>query len=279
MSPSKVECQCKGAGWIISPTNYEMIRCPKCTNLLDQSRLTEDERMLMVDDIVTRSDDKIGESIALRFLCKAMLQDPFGFLSVWGVPGNAKSLVLTTLVAEFCRRGKQAVYFNIDDLTAMLSPGEDPEIDGFRYVPGVPDANLNRLKQIPVLAIDELDKLKWSSWQVQKLGALIEHRHRNSSSLVTLFAMNKHPDKWGSANAIDHLIDRWLDGRFNRYWPHDKDSFLPPCLEQFKEPVEGVTTYYAPGFFHTQLPSMRRTLRRTDQPKIEPSKAPAKVGK
>lgn len=268
------ECRCKGAGWIVSPVNYDLIRCPQCTNLLAGSRLTEDEQHLCVDDIVTRNDDKTGEAIALRFLAKAMLQDPFGFLSVWGVPGNAKSLVLTTLVAEFCRRGTQAIYFNIDDVIAMLNPGDDTEVDGFRYVPGNPDANMNRLKQVPVLALDELDKAKWTSWQVQKIGALIEHRHRNASTLVTLFAMNKHPDQWSKGRGsdgksipveIDHLIDRWLDGRFNRYWPADKTSSLPACLAEYKESIGGVTNYYAPGFFQTKLPSMRRTQRRYTQ--------------
>lgn len=259
---SRSECSCGGAGWVISSLTSELVRCPQCSNLLDHSRLTDEEKRLVVDDIVTRNDDKTGEAIALRFLAKSMLQDPFGFLAIWGVPGNAKSLVLTTLVAEFCRRGRQAIYVNADDLVAMLSPGDDPEVDGFRYVPGNPDANLNRLKQVSVLAIDEIDKLKWTGWQIQKVGALIEHRHRNAEKLVTLFAMNKHPDKWPNAREVDHLTDRWLDGRFNRYWPKEKETFLPACLAEYKESIEGVTHYYAPGFFQARLPSMRRTQRR-----------------
>lgn len=241
--------------------------------MLAQSRLTEEERFGSVNDIANRDDDN-GEAIALRFLMKAMLQDPYGFLSVQGTPGNAKSMVLTILVAEFCRRGRQAMYFNINDLAALLSPGEDPEVDGFRYVPGVPDANLNRLKNVPVLAIDEIDKVKWSAWQVQKIGALIEHRHRNADKLVTLFAMNKHPDLW-SAGEIDHLIDRWMDGRFNRFWPKDQEHHLPACLAEYKESVGGVTSYYAPGFFNTKMPSMRRAMRR--QMEIAPQ--PVAAGK
>lgn len=267
---------CKGAGWLRSATaSGELVRCTQCTNLLSLSRLTEAEKAMSIDDIVTRKDDTEKESIALRFLAKEMLRDPYGFLSIYGVPGNAKSLLLTALIAEFCRKGTHAVYFNADDVASMLSYGDDVEIDGFRSIPGNPDANMNRLKQIPVLAIDELDKLSWTDFQVRKIGALIEHRHRNASTLVTLFAMNHHPDTWKSRSAIsvDHLIDRWLDGSFNRFWPKDKEKSLPACLEQYKESRNGVTHYFAPGFFQTKLPSMRRTQRRypgkSTQPVLE----------
>ncbi len=252
---------CGGAGWVIA-NDGQLARCGKCTNLLKSSRLTEEEQSTRIDDISTRIDDKIGEGLALRFLAKEMLRDPFGFLTIWGTPGNAKSLVLVALVAEFCRSGRQAVYVNADDLVALLNPGDDTEVDGFRYVPGNPDANLNRLKNTPVLALDEMDKLKWSDWQVQKIGALIEYRHRHSEKLVTLFAMNKHPDRWSNAGSIGHLTDRWMDGRFNRYWPEDKTRSLPGCLDRFKENIGGITRYYAPGFFHAELPSMRSAQRR-----------------
>ena len=258
---TKEICSCGGAGWLIG-NNGELVRCGKCTNLLKVSRLTEEEQAARIDDITTRMDDKYGEGLALRFLAKEMLRDPFGFLTIWGTPGNAKSLLLVALVAEFCRSGRQAVYVNADDLVALLSPGEDTEVDGFRYVPGNPDANLNRLKSTPVLALDEMDKLKWSDWQVQKIGALIEYRHRQSEKLVTLFAMNKHPSQWSNAGSIGHLTDRWMDGRFNRYWPEGQERFLPACLDQFKENVGGVTRYFAPGFFHATLPSMRSAQRR-----------------
>ena len=263
-SPSKVMCKCKGTGWLYREDGG-IVRCPQCSDLLKSSRLTPEEQSARIDDITTRSDDKVGEALALRFLAKEMLRDPFGFLALWGVPGNAKSLVLVALVAEFCRAGRESSYFNADELSALLSPGEDKEVDGFRYVPGNPDANLNRLKSVPVLALDEMDKLRWTDWQIQKIGALIDHRHRQSERLVTLFAMNSHPDGWKSAPLIGHIIDRWMDGRFNRYWPADKETYLPSCLEQYKDNVDETTRYYAPGFFKTQLPSMRRTQRRVNQ--------------
>lgn len=56
----------------------------KCTNLLKVSRLTEEEQTARIDDITTRMDDKYGEGLALRFLAKEMLRDPFGFLTIWG---------------------------------------------------------------------------------------------------------------------------------------------------------------------------------------------------
>lgn len=239
-----------------------LVRCPQCADLLANSRLSHDEREHAIDDIAKRPDDAHGEAAALRFLGKEMLRDPFGFLGVWGQKGSGKSLLLTALVAEFCRRGRQAVYFNADEVVHMLHPGEDKEIEGLRHVPGNPDAMFAYLQRIEVLAIDEIDKLPWTGWQIQRLGALIEYRHRQSERLVTLFSMNKPPWNWKNAGEVEHIGDRLADGRFNRHWPQEQIGYLPACLEQCKDVIEGVTQYYAPGLFELKLPSIRRQLRR-----------------
>lgn len=261
---SPTECaNCGGTGWFTRdvPTHHpdfgKAVRCPTCTDWLVYSRLTEEERQLTIDDLQNRPDDSRGEMYVLRFLAKAMLAEPFGFLSIYGRKGGGKSLLLAALVAEFCRQGRQAVYFNAGEIVALLSPGEATTIDGFRHVPGDPDANKRRLKEVPVLSIDEIDKLKWTAWQVQQIGEVIEHRHRNAARLVTIWAMNKPPWEWYNAGEVEHITSRVRDGRFHRRWPEGVKA--PACLMRSLSAAGG---YEAPGLFEVTLPDVRPTLRR-----------------
>ncbi|MCC6454462.1 MAG: ATP-binding protein [Caldilineaceae bacterium] len=231
----------------------KLVRCPDCTDWLAHSRLTPEEQAHTLDDIADRDDDSRGEMLALRFLGKEMLADPFGFLSIWGKKGGGKSLLLTALIAEFCRAGRNARYFNAGEIVSLLSPGDDKEIDGFRHVAGNPDACKAALKAVPVLAIDEVDKLKWTAWQVQQIGEVIEHRHRHAESLVTLFAMNRPPWEWQNAGEVEHIASRLSDGRFYRRWPDDKLRWLPKCAGSKPE---------LPGLFEVTLADIRPRLRR-----------------
>lgn len=242
---------CGGNGWLVRdlpkdhPDFGKAIRCFKCADLLSCSRLAPEERVHTVDDMKDRTDDPGREMWVLRFLAKSMLADPYGFLAVYGRKGNAKSLLLTTLVADFCRAGRQGIYFNADDLIN-------------RYMDDVTSDQPSEIahdffKRIPVLAIDEIDKIKWTAWQIQKIGALIEYRHRNADTLVTLFSMNKPPWQWYNADEVEHIASRFQDGRFNRQWPDDKRHLLPGCLRGNAD---------VPGLFEVTLPDIRPTLRR-----------------
>jgi hypothetical protein len=72
-------------------------------------------------------------------------------------------------------------------IATMLNAGEENEIDGFR-VAGNYEWAKRRLKAIPILAVDEMDKLKWSAWQIQHIREVIEHRHRNAARLAMRLA-------------------------------------------------------------------------------------------
>jgi chromosomal replication initiation ATPase DnaA len=218
------------------PDFGKALRCPHCTDWLKVSRLTLEEQQ---------------HTMALRFLGKQMLDDPFGFLSIWGRKGGGKSLLLTALVAEFCRMKRQAVYFNASEIVTMLQPGDDKGLDGDWK--GDMEACKRKLKSAPVLAIDEVDKIKWTGWQVQQIGEVIEHRHRNASTHVTLLAMNKPPWEWSNAGEVEHIASRLSDGRFYRRWPEDKRKWLPKCANGKPE---------LPGLFEVTLPDIRPTLRR-----------------
>lgn len=248
---------CKGALWVYAVSKHipgdkeRMVRCPQCTNWLSVSRLTAEEQQYTVDHITDRAEDTRGEMMALRFLGKQMLDEPFGFLSIWGRKGGGKSLLLTALVAEFCRRKRPAYYFNANEIVSMLNPVDEVGMGGDWK--GDMEACKRKLKDAPVLAVDEVDKIKWTSWQVQQIGEVIEYRHRYAHCRVTLLGMNKPPWEWNNAGEVEHIASRLSDGRFYRRWPADKMQWLPKCAQGQPE---------LPGLFEVTLPDIRPTLRR-----------------
>lgn len=234
-----------------------LVRCPQCTDWLKHSRLTEEERRHRVSDLVDRMEDKRGEMYALRFMARQVLADPYGFLTVWGHKGGGKSLLLTALVAEFCLMGRSAMYYNINEVVEKINPARYSDVDGIKNVEGSPSTFMQTLKDVRVLALDELDKIKWSSWQIQQIGEVIEWRHRHAATHVTLLAMNKHPEQWLNAPETGHIASRFNDGSFYRLWPAEHTDDVPACAVR-----DAKGRFEIPGIFEVTLPDMRPTLRR-----------------
>ena len=237
----------------VADANGRPNRCPHCANWIDASRLSPYERG-RIDDIEDRplDEDPGREALAVRFMCKEMLRDPFGFLSFAGIVGNAKSMALTALVAEFCRSGRQAVYYTAPEIVEKLVDFENKNT----FIKGDIAALIERLKRISVLAIDELDKIKFSDYQIEKLGEIIDYRHRNADTQVTLFAMNRRPAEWRNADGALHIASRLVDGRFNRYWPAEHERVRPGCA------VKDAHGWYIPGLLELTAADVRPRLRR-----------------
>ena len=261
--------KCKDAGHFYpdvdakDPAFGKAVKCWACYDFLGRSRLTPAEQAHTIDDLLPRTEDKETLYIpAMKFLCREMLREPFGFLSFQGSFGDGKSSALTALVAEFCRKRVQAQYWHIEDLLKLIMPFQT-ELDGEQVTQHEIDNRYHMLHNIPVLAIDEPDKAVWSDWKAGKIGELIDYRHRHAETLVTLFAMNKPPEKWAGAERVGHLNSRLRDGLFNRAW--DSRYTLPPCLQKFTRQLAGKQQHYAPGFFVVNLPDARPNLVRDAQ--------------
>lgn len=241
------------------------IRCTACANYLAGSRLTLDEQRITVDTMSSRTEDTQGYITAMRFLAKEMLRDPFGFLSIAGVKGAGKSLLSVALVATFARSGREATYYTASEIAAKLTDWNSESGD----IPGDPAQFCERLKRTPVLAIDEIDKVKWSQWMVRTLGDVLDYRHRNAATHVTILTMNHGPAQWPTEPGvyIEHIASRLSDGRFHRFWPVAIRDRLPPCLEKhFDTDADGTRRHYAPGLFFVDLPDARPGLRRRENP-------------
>lgn len=240
---------CAGAGWYLAVSDAHpegrLLRCGTCVNLLKFSRLNHQERGHALTDITDLASD--GSHTVLRYLGQELLSDPYGWLVLWGSYGAAKSLLLTALVAEFCRRGVRAVYYH----------GKDLEQGLFQDMHG-DSANRQLYRKVDVLAIDEMHTVNVrSDWVAAELGALLEERYRNQATRVTVMAMNPNPKDWchigdSAWGQIGQAIwSRMNDGRFVRPWPEDRQ--IPACLDG--EPR-------IPAVFCVNGPDVRPALRR-----------------
>lgn len=151
---------------------------------------------------------------AMLAAARKMVSDPFGWLYIWGGPGNAKSEVLIAIVNELNRTGNgPAVYTKFTTLIEYMRDAyserkkkdNDPDVDmGFI-------ARFEKMKGVKVLAIDEMDKARETPFMQDFRFDFLDERYRAAlaGQTITLFASNENP-----ATLPEAVWDRVRDGRF-----------------------------------------------------------------
>jgi DNA replication protein DnaC len=191
--------------------------CPLCyapevsaqrnAKMIHQSNLLDDAIGLSIDHIIERG---MGSR---RMVAEArrMLTKPFGMLTIWGGPGNGKSLLLKILVNEFIQRGVSAAYMDMSDLLDYLRDGfQEGAKAGFAE-------RLATVQQMGFLAIDEMDKINRTGWVEEQVFRLLNARYNDGRAgrRYTAMAMNKNPEEWMNDYAISRI----------RYDMHGPDGF------------------------------------------------------
>ena len=111
---------------------------------------------------------------------------------LFGNYGQAKTLTLKVAVAHSLRSGELAVYANmsdvLDDLRLAFSE-EDSSRDLLR--------RMEWWKSLPLLALDEIEKVNPTNWAGERIHQLIDARWVQGirGESVTLIASNKRPDQ------------------------------------------------------------------------------------
>jgi DNA replication protein DnaC len=155
---------------------------------------------------------------------RGFIDEPFGFLTLWGGPGNGKTLALMAAVNEFRRKGKVAVYVTFVDLLDYMREGFKKEADHdarYRY---------EQIARADVLAIDEIDKANMTLYAYEFRTRLLDDRYRAAVELRkhTLFALNASPE----ATMEPHLYDRLRDGRFVVF--RNQDPSMRPAMARMR---------------------------------------------
>jgi len=220
----------------------QTIRCTQCANLLQYGGLTESEQRSTLAMLRDLKNDPARHHLALRVAGQMILDQRFGFVTVWGNTGTAKSVWAAAMVAEFCRRGIQARYLHAR--TGLEEPlfGKGLQIDGDRQ---------RVLLDTEVLVVDELQSINWKSeWVSFGVQNFFDTRYRmarleNPQRQITILISQHDPATY----APDFLLSRIRDGRFRFRWPADMDR--PSCIGR-----NGLITWP----FHVDTPDLRPTL-------------------
>lgn len=158
--------------------------------------------MITFERLVLR--DK-GDTGAMVRALKDFVENPTGFLSVFGSYGNGKSTAIAAAINALVKRGVDARYTTALALIGYIKDGISADGDFTR---------LNRLAGVPVLFVDEADKLiQQTDYVVQIQTHFFDVRYRNAGRLGTVIAWNGSMSVW---NALP-----WIRSRLSEY----------PCVE------------------------------------------------
>jgi DNA replication protein DnaC len=141
---------------------------------------------------------------------------PRGWLTLWGGYGCGKTHLLAA-IANRCRANRIAAeYYTLPDWLDRLR--QDPAA----YLP-----ILERACQVPLLLLDEVDKVRWSDWAVEKIYQLADARYRNLKTHGAAFALNRDPRQLLSdppAAGLGYLFSRMADARCQLLQLHGADA-------------------------------------------------------
>lgn len=209
-APTPRNCpHCGGTGFVIpdlpfgAPGFGRAVRCNRCdTGLAAHSGLNAQELTLTAAAIKGRNDT----AGALRYLTQYITEHPHGWLVLWGEYGTAKTLAVQAIVAQLLQRRMLARFYH----GRQLEQGWFDDMHG-------DSANGQLYRRLPVLAIDEIDKINFqNSWVRSGFQELMDSRYRLgiADEQLTLMICQTDP----ATTLPGDVVSRMNDGRFFRPW-------------------------------------------------------------
>lgn len=145
-----------------------------------------------------------------RRVLRAFVQDPRGWVTLAGGYGVGKTLLIYAALNHLADRGVYGRYVLMPELLDELRDAVGTDLYGER---------LRRLVSAPILAIDELDKMRDSAFVDDVLHAIFLARYRDRGQQGTLIGYNLD----GAARIPPFLMSRIKDSRFHFVDLGDKD--------------------------------------------------------
>lgn len=212
-SPCRPDCPvCGGLGWVRNDVpaghpgfgklalcpNGDLLRLP----LASQYGLSQDEAQTLDWEMMLDRGDSAKAVAAVQ----AALQRGYGWVYLWGNYGLGKTLALKIAVAATLRSRKFAAYVRMAEMVENLRAAfdaQDPSAEAER--------RLEWWTELPVLAIDEIDRLRQTPYAAEQQFLLLDRRYEQAlyQRSITLLAANADPEQLPG-----YLADRILDGRF-----------------------------------------------------------------
>lgn len=212
--PAELPCQyCGGVKFVRYdlPTDHpnfgKLLPCPECAPKTgfwsDESGLLPEDRALTWDAVKGVSASVVSAKAAIQ----AAMIAGYGWVYLYGGYGTSKTVLLRTAIAVSNWDGVTGVYTRMSDLFDTIRAafdGANPQESAIR--------RLNWFSSVPVLAIDEVEKVSETAFVTERRFQLLDRRYDMATRQrqgVTLIAGNVPPSRLDGA-----IASRIKDARF-----------------------------------------------------------------
>ena len=163
----------------------KLFPCATCNKdaVAGSTGLNPVEREIRFADIET--DERPGAAKMLKAARQFIADDCTGFLTVHGGYGNAKTTLLKAIVNECVSKGLSARYITMTEVMAYAREAFESQKQGDTDYGRITD-----LAKLHVLAIDEVDKARFTEYAREVQVHLFDARYRNSHAVGTVVAWN-----------------------------------------------------------------------------------------
>jgi len=195
---------CAGQGWISNGPNRPTELCPNVDiwKLRSAARygITKEQAMSLSWESVW-STPGVGPAVTA---VQSALSRGAGWVFLHGPPGIGKTLLLQVAVALSLQAKRSAAYVRMAEILDDLRAGFDSKTEG-------ETARLDWWAELPVLAIDEFDRVRDTEYSNERRFVLLDRRYEQAirGETITLMASNDPPE-----SLPPYLADRVRDGRF-----------------------------------------------------------------
>lgn len=181
--------------------------CPNCQpdhyelDLESTTGLVKTEREMNWKDVAD-----INNAIEAVEAVKSTLERGYGWVFLWGNCGLAKTLILQIAIAESLRASKDAKYIRMVEVIDNLKTAFDKKDSGSDE-----NRKIETWSNLPVLAIDEFEKINETDWASNRRFLLLDRRYQEAirEKSITIFASNQNPE-----HLEEYLASRVYDNRF-----------------------------------------------------------------
>ena len=183
--------------------------CPACgsparlEDVWAETGLRECERSWSINFI----QNMPGKEVACRVAGDLVshIQNAAGLVAFFGSYGVGKTGLLKSIVAAAtcCRR--PARYLHAEHMLGLIRSTYDDDS------PQKESSLADSFATIPILALDEVDRVSTSNWAMGQLMSILDRRYEARTELLTLLATNAHIDRL--PDPFRYLQSRLRDGQ------------------------------------------------------------------
>ncbi len=139
-----------------------------------------------------------------------ILSRGYGWLYIHGPVGVGKTFILKIAIAMSLRDNREASYVRMVQIIDNLRGSYDSNNGSYEA-----QARLNWWSEIPILAIDEFDRVRPTEYSVERQFILMDRRYEDAirKKSITIMASNKSPTQLAT-DSDPYLMDRIQDHRF-----------------------------------------------------------------